>query len=283
MMFTTKRKKNKQIFYSPNNTKNDILTVVNKGNRKEIDLAKLESLIVRLSRKPSHKITNLVGDLKRDHGQIVRYVNLLYGNEHYPVLIDLINKHFKKHKKNVKPGTIAGYMYGCAVTTNMDNDACSSLCAGSVKMSNEDLFCDFPVVLAQYNNNNFDFHSENSGNKNQVVVVHIQYSTLSLFPGFNDNEKEWFRRNGYNYIYLYGSTGSGKYHNLYQNNTNCASDGSMKIEDVKSRIGVIENDNSDQGTFNLGTSIIVVVVIIIILLLALFVYKYYARKTDKSS
>nr|QBK89500.1 MAG: uncharacterized protein LCPAC001_00100 [Pithovirus LCPAC001] len=278
-MFTTKRKKIKRIFYNPDNRKRDILTVVSKGNRQEIDLIKLESTIIRLSKNYSYKIQKLVGNLKKDYDQIVRYVNLLYGGKHYPVLIDLINKHFKKHKNNIRAGTIAGYMYGCSIHTNMDNDACSSICAGSVKMSNDDPFCDFPVVIAQYENSNFKFYSQNGPNKQtKVALVHIEHSSLSLFPGFNDNEKEWFRRKGYNYIYLYGSTGNGKYNNLYQNNSNCESDGSMKVDEIKSRIGIIEDSNLDQGTFNFGTSVIVVVVIIIILLLTLFIYKYYSQK-----
>lgn len=261
--------------------KDEILTVIDKGKKKKINLDTLENIIILLRRHPNTKINNLTGKLKKSYQQLVRYVDLLYGTEHYPLLVDLIHKHFSKYKNPV-PGTIAGYAYGCNTNVKNIDSKCSSLCAGSIKMSNDSDFCDYPVIHATYENDKFRFDMADGIGSSHVSFVHVQYSTLGAFPGFDEREKNHLRRHDYQKIYLYGFVGNGKYINLYHGRPDCNSDNTINIDNIKSRIGTVEHKLNKNGfnTFNLNTSLFFVLAIIIILLLAFFIYKYMRKKNE---
>ncbi len=268
-MFVTKRKrKNTGVFYTSESKKPKSISITKKGNRKVVDLDKLEKVIIDLSNNPTAKIKTLKGKLAHSYRQAITYVELFYGHEHYQILLELIEKHFKKHKK-VIPGTIGAYMYGCSVNTNLDNDACSPLCAGSIKLDPDAPFCDLPVVIASYSKSSFEFYLKNDNNHQRTAFVHVTFSSIRTFPGFTDKEKDWFRRYNIKNIYLYGSVNnSGKYVNLYSDKN---SDGTVSIEDVKPRIGVVK---PTQTKLNTNTAIISVLSIVVLLFFVYFIYKY---------
>ncbi len=262
--------------FNPKNSENEVIIIIKKGESKKINVDILEDIIIKLARHPTVKIDSLNGKLKKNHQTLVTYVELLHGNEHYPILIDLINKHFSKFKNPI-PGTIAGYAYGCNTKTQGVDTECSSLCAGSIKTSNDSAFCDLPIIYATYEDGQFTFNNVDGIQSAHNCIIHVGYSSLRLFPGFNDREKNYLRRYDYQKIYLYGFLGNGKYVNLYKGRPECDSDNAVIIDNIKSRVGTVENDDVIKNGFNnfdFGSSLAFVFLVIIILLVFFFVYKY---------
>jgi len=275
--------KSKENFGFISNSEDETLTIIRKGKKaQKVNLENLENLIIRLSRHAHLKINDLNGKLKKDHHKLVNYVELLYGNEHYHVLIDLIKKHFSKYKNPV-PGTIAAYAYGCNAKTKGLGSECSSLCASSIKMNNDPNFCDFPVINAFYKDDQFNFQTVDGIGSGHEAVIHVEYSSLKTFPGFNEHEKDFLRRYEYKRVYIYGYSGDGKYVNLYSGRPECGSGGGITIEDIKVRRKHNEVSSHKNGFngFSLSTGLLIVVLIIIILLIAFFIYKYYCNKKSE--
>lgn len=275
--------KSEQIFgFVPENNE-ETITIIRKGNtKKEINLDNLENIIISLSRHPNYKINELEGKLKDDHQKLVNYVELFYGSDHYHILIDLIHKHFSKYKKPI-PGTIAGYAYGCNVKINGIAPECSSLCANGIKLTNNDNYCDFPVVYATYEDDQFTFQTVDGIGSNHKVIIHLEYTSLQAFPGFNEREKDHLRRYGYQRAYLYGKKSGGLYINLYADRKECDSDNSISIDDIKSRAGTVEgvyHHKNGLNSFNLSNTLLLLLIVIIILLIAFFFYKYYTKRSE---
>lgn len=275
MFITKKKRKNGGVFYTSKREKPKSIFITKKGNRNIIDLEKLEKVIIELSNHPNAKLKKLRGKLREVYNQAVVYVELFYGHEHYSVLIELIEKYFKKYK-HIMPGTIAAYMYGCSINTNLDNDSCSPLCAGSVKLDPDSPFCDIPVIIAEYSKSAFYFNIQNDNDHGKVAFVYVSFNSLRTFPGFDDKEKDWFRRNGYKTIYLYGTVNnSGKYVNLYSNEND---DGTINVENIKSRIGTVKPTNT---TLTINNSIFIVLAIVVVLFVVYFVYQYIMARRHK--
>ena len=293
-MFGSRKRKNKLTFIvksddqntnhtnhkTNNNHKNKILTVFSrKGKKKTFDTDNAEKIINNLAKNPNHEIKTLTGDLKEDFSQLVRYVELLYGHEYYDILLDLIRNNFH-FKGQIKPFTIAAYMTGCKINTNLDNNSCSTLCSGNIKYPNEKGetdFCDHPVVSAKYNKIKSIFTflcTEGDDSKDRIAFVNVEYTTLRSFPGFNDAEKNWLRQKGFERIYLYGSTN----HKTYINLTPDSNGDPIPIDDIKPRIGKNKYIPAD---YNMNNYAIIGIAILIVIVLIFFFYIYYQSKQNK--
>lgn len=282
-MFSNRKKPRGLVFntksYEPTNkTKSKILILTKKGGgKKKIDLSKLEETIDYLSKYSSRSISGLTGELRENYNQLIRYVQLLHGTKYYSVLLDTIKERFKSHG-NPKPYTIAAYMTGCMVSTNLDNDSCSPLCSGSIKYTEngEGDFCDHPVVSAKYDyyNNKFDLvNTEGEDSKDRTAFVHVNYTSVHSFPGFDDVEKSWFTQKGYQRVFLYGTSNYQKYINLYPDYGNEP----ITIKEVKDRVGKVHHAPAKVGT-NAITWI--GIALIVLFFIIFFAYAYHKNRQN---
>ena len=240
-------------------SKNDnIIILTKKGNTEKIDIDRLKETIVKLSRNKHKRIEYLSGDLKKNFDQLVTYVNLLHGTKHYTLLLNTLNTYFG-NMENVQPFTIGGYVGGCTIQTNLDDDSCSPLCSGSVKYDNS--ICDHPVITAKYNGKSFTFTSDDqTGSK--IANIYVEYTSLRSFPGFDINDKNWLKQKGFHKVFIYGTKNYRKYNNLYPNNGE-----PITIEEIKPRVGKV---HSYPEKFNTSNILLIGFVLIIVLVLLYF-------------
>jgi len=217
----------------------------------------------------------LTGELKEDYLQLLRYVELLYGNEYYNILIDLIKNNFH-FKGQIKPYTIAAYMTGCTINSNLENNSCSILCSSGIKYPNENGesdFCDHPVISAKFDSNKSIFTflcTEGEDSKDRIAFVNTEYTSIRTFPGFNNYEKNWLKQKGFERVYLYGTINHKKYINLYDNNSE-----PILIDDIKTRVGKVEYVPSD---YNMNNYAVVGIILLLVVIMIFFFYIYYRSK-----
>ncbi len=288
-MFGSRKRKNRRLTFKVNSDDNvlsteqkasndsKVLKLIRKGKEKKFDTDNAERIINHLANYPHKEIRSLSGKLKEDYNQLLRYVELLYGHKYYNILLNLIKTNFQ-FKGKIKPFTIAAYMTGCTINTNLDNNSCSTLCSGNIKHSDkgEDDFCDHPVVSAtfdQYKSVFVFLCTEGDDSKDRIAFVHVEYSNLRSFPGFNDNEKNWFRRKGFEKIYLYGTTNHKKYNNLYAENNGEP----VPVDDIKARMGKIKYVPSD---FSMNNATLIGIGLVVVIILLFFFYVYYRSKNE---
>ncbi len=273
-MFGKRRKK--LVFDTESSSKPNVVTITKKGIKSEIDLDQLKKCIEHLSQYPNKEIKTLSGKLKKSYLQLLRYVELLHGNnEYYVVLLDLIKKN-SYNKGEIFPWTIGSYMRGCMINTSLKNGGCSPLCAGSIKYDDEEDFCDYPVVTARYEYNTSGFIfviDRGQTSKSRIAMVYVNYKSLYRFPGFDNREKAWFGQNNIKKIFLYGTRDFKEYFNLYPEQ-----DGEpMPIGNVKARVGHKHHPPTNIGV---NTTMVVIILIVIIIFL-IFFYAYFRAKNQR--
>lgn len=271
-MFNKKRKK--LVFNTDPVIKTNIVTIVKKGKKQEIDLEQLEKCIELLSANQEKLIKKLSGKLKESYRQLRRYVELLHGNqEYYELLLELIKKNFH-HRGVIIPWTIGSYMGGCMVKTSLTSDGCSPLCAGSIKYDDDEDFCDYPVITGRYDNNINSFiflKDDGNTNKSRKAIVYVNYRSLYNFPGFNNRDKAWFGQNNIKKIFLHGTRDFKEYFNLYPNRNGEP----ISVDQIKDRV-------LHKLPTNAGINVTVVLgIAIFIVILLIFLYAYLKTRKKK--
>ena len=246
--------------------KSNFLTITRKGKETKIDMSVLEDLVKYLSNYSDHKLRDLKGESRDKYNSFLRFVEAFHGHEYHSELLSIINKHYRPRNK-VMPHTIGSFLVGCTEKTDAHNQACSPLCAGNIKYNdNGDDFCSYPVIDAEWNKSSHAFNflsSIEDDYQSKVAIVYVPFSSKNSFPGFNAQEKTWFKSKGLEEIRMFGTSDYRKYIPLYiPELENCG----IKIDKIKSRAGIINTEIplSFDSHKIFGFAIIVIVFLLIL-------------------
>ena len=250
--------------------------VVEKGSTDvlKIDVNELDKLMANLRRNADTPIRELSDELGKQFRRLISYVSLLYDSSSYNVIYNVVLKHFSNLDR-VIPGTIGAYCAGCHVKTSLSSTkpGCSPICAGSMPQNKDDWeFCKNTVILATYDNNRFTYTLLKSGETKEdkaSAYIFVNYSSHNAFPGFSDAEKNQLKSLGIERVTLNGYKENGReYVELM--------DGPIEVDDIKSRVSVIETPISKAPGF--GDTGLIILVIILVLVGLFFAWRFWQNQ-----
>lgn len=187
--------------------------VVTKGGIvKTIDLTDLRSRIKRLRQNHNLEVKSLTGKLADDYNTLLSHITLLYDTPEYTTLFKEVKKVFEDVKEP-NPGTIGAYCAGCL--NQPDQKACSVICTGvsqngplpRPKSENGLQFCDYPVFWGVFSNGGYKFTDMNVKKEKTDAIVYLE---APLVHGFNQEEKNYFKKAGIHRVQLIHTPTDGK-------------------------------------------------------------------------
>lgn len=120
---------------------------------------------------------------------ITQFVGYHRNKSTYNIVYETIQKEFGDSIKNIEAGTLSGYIGGCTIEKYFKSTpGCGIYCANAMPLIDKTEGCQFPVMIAQFQNDQFIFHvvQDNVENRKNTLI----YYAGEEIPKFNLKEKE---------------------------------------------------------------------------------------------
>jgi hypothetical protein len=169
------------------------------------DYREIEKILVDLKKYQNQYISTLSGNALSDYKYVTNLVKTYENTPHYPSIYKKFAEVFGDID-NVKPGTVGAYVVGCLLANKLGQERCSPICANSAPLPNSQP-CDHNVVWGYYDGSRYNFIPINTSkctDNNGKVLMFINSTSPSGFPGFSDEEKSELIRMGYVMVKILG-------------------------------------------------------------------------------
>lgn len=244
---------------------NTTLTVKGSGSSSgsEININELKHILKQLREYHYLQIKDLQGTLKEGYHKVAKYVSLLWSTNSYDILENLIDEEFESLGiSQLRPATLGAYFKGLKVQTNMHDQSCSHLGAGSMPSNTQDFtVCERSVLLAQQNGRGgYDISVLTKGNNKRRAYVFVEHESYESFFGFSADEMKQLVNHGITDVQFFG----------YSDDNNDVKELSetMKLDSCKTRKGNT-NYRSSSGSNYWWLILLVVIIILIIIVVML--------------
>jgi hypothetical protein len=225
------------------------------------------------------QIKSLTGDNQTNFSYIVSHIRALYNTDEYVIFYGLVKDVFGG-LKDFQVGTVGAYFSGCMNRTGSENSGCSLLCAGSLPIprneDGEDNTCQYPVVLAVYNNGKYVFAFLHNLKVRENTIVYIQ--DTEEFRGFSAQEIQSLQNWGVANVSINQITNDGK-------SSEPVTDEFVPLSSLQTRAAetgsVKQRQLSSSQTVKLSTGEIVAIALIVVfsvILLLILGFHFYRRK-----
>ena len=235
------------------------------GSTIRINWKELERHISILARNCHKNIDNIKDSLKISFDYLTTKSAILYDQEDYSILTDMIATHFKDIK-NLESGTIGAHCYGCISQKGSSfNSLCTPICSNSIRDNDNIGKCENTVIRTIKKNGDYKFKVISLGEDEEGrshAWVHIDdIEKESEFNGFTTKEKKQLKNMGVTHITLIGYRRRNSDY-IYITDMfpleNCKTRSSKKVYSPLHYSGTIQKSN-------VTISIIILVIIIVIL------------------